>query len=153
MGRKDNVITGNSGQDTLEGLDGADTLIGGAERDTLSGQGGDDLLVGGLGDDYIDAYLGRDTVDYNHLNEAGDHIYEFTVGVGGDVLDLHDLLVDIGYAGSDPFADGYLSFKYDGNFHTTVLVDADGVGAGTATTLTTIVFANLNQSNTDNYIV
>jgi len=148
-----NVITGGSGNDTLEGLDGADTLIGGAERDFLYGQGGDDLLIGGLGDDYIDAYLGRDTVDYNHLNEAGDHIYDFSIGAGGDVLDLHDVLVDIGYSGSDPFADGYLSFKYDGTFHTTVLVDADGAGAGAATTLTTIVFANLNQSNTDNYII
>src|SRR6185295_9662671 len=67
-----NVITGSSGQDRLEGLEGADTLIGGAERDTLQGQGGDDLLIGGLGDDYIDASGGRDTIDYNHLNEAGD---------------------------------------------------------------------------------
>jgi Ca2+-binding RTX toxin-like protein len=149
----DNVITGGSGHDTLEGLDGADTLIGGADWDFLFGQGGDDLIIGGLGDDYIDAYLGRDTIDYNHLNEAGDQIHNFSVGVGGDVLDLHDVLVDIGYSASDPFADGYLSFKYDGTFHTAILVDADGAGAGAATVMGTLYFTNLSQSNTDNYII
>jgi Ca2+-binding RTX toxin-like protein len=150
----DNVITGNSGSDTLEGSDGADTLIGGSGGDTLRGQGGDDLLIGGLGDDHIEVYLGgRDTIDYNHLNEAGDYIHDFSVGAGGDVLDLHDLLVDIGYAGSDPFADGYLSFNYNSPFHTTILVDADGAGAGAATTLATLFWVNLNQGNTDNFIV
>jgi len=148
-----NVITGGSGNDTLEGLDGSDTLIGGAGRDTLYGQGGDDLIIGGVGDDYIAAYPGRDTIDYNHLDEGGDQVHNFTVGVGGDVVDLHDLLVDIGYAGSDPFADGYLSFEIHDPFYTRIWVDADGAGAGTATLMTTLNFANLSQSNIDNYII
>jgi Ca2+-binding RTX toxin-like protein len=149
----DNVVTGNSGDDTLWGLDGADTLIGGAGTDFLYGQGGDDVIIGGVGEDYIEAYLGRNTIDYNHLNEGSDQVHDFSVGTGGDILDLHDVLVDIGYSGSDPFADGYLSFKYDGGFHTTIRVDADGTGGGAATIMCTLSFANLSQFNTDNYII
>jgi Ca2+-binding RTX toxin-like protein len=148
-----NKLVGNDAANTLSGNEGADTLIGGGAMDFLYGGNGQDYLQGGLGDDYIAILdFDKDVVDFNHLNEAGDQIHGFMVGAGGDVIDLHDVLADIGYAGSNPFADGYLSFTFDG-FHTAVRIDADGAGAGAATLMGTLYFANLSQSNTDNYIV
>ncbi|MCA6282985.1 MAG: hypothetical protein IM658_04775 [Phenylobacterium sp.] len=46
-----NVMTGGSGNDSLQGLDGADTLNGGAGADTLFGGVGVDRLTGGAGAD------------------------------------------------------------------------------------------------------
>ena len=148
-----NKLVGNDAANTLSGNEGADTLIGGGAMDFLFAGNGQDYLQGGLGDDYISILdFDKDVVDFNHLNEAGDQIHGFTVGAGGDVIDLHDVLADIGYAGSNPFADGYLSFTFDG-FHTAVRIDADGAGGGAATLMGTLYFANLSQSNTDNYII
>ncbi|MCW5732258.1 MAG: type I secretion C-terminal target domain-containing protein [Alphaproteobacteria bacterium] len=58
--RFDNVLRGNSGNDTLGGGSGDDTLggnegndslLGGAGNDTLNGGSGSDRLIGGRGDD------------------------------------------------------------------------------------------------------
>ena len=147
----DNTLIGNSYNNGLAGIEGNDRLFGGAGDDSLNGWTGDDFLVGGEGADDLQPGSGRDTLDYNHLSEAGDTIGGFAVGAGGDILDLHDLLVDIGYAGSNPFADGYLTFSNVGN-QTQVLVDPDGHGAGGSTVLTTL-FGALTTADTNNYII
>ncbi|SFP54598.1 Ca2+-binding protein, RTX toxin-related [Geopseudomonas sagittaria] len=59
-----NVITGGSGNNTLNGLGGADLLIGGAGNDTLDGGLGDDRLEGGAGNDsYVVDSLGDQVVE------------------------------------------------------------------------------------------
>ena len=64
-----NLITGDSGDDTLRGLGGDDALnggdgdnrvLGGFGQDTLTGGDGDDLLDGGAGNDVIRAGYGSD---------------------------------------------------------------------------------------------
>ena len=80
---------------------------------------------------------------------GGDQIHGFTVGAGGDVIDLHDVLADIGYAGSNPFADGYLSSTFVASTQQ-VRIDADGAGEGRQTLMGTLYFVNLSESNTDN---
>ncbi|MDB5563185.1 MAG: heme peroxidase, partial [Hyphomicrobiales bacterium] len=52
----DNVITGGTGSDTLNGLGGNDTLSGSSGNDTLDGGTGADVMAGGTGDDayYVD---------------------------------------------------------------------------------------------------
>jgi Ca2+-binding RTX toxin-like protein len=135
--------TGNGSNNTLTGNTGANILDGG---------GGIDTLVGGIGADKLTGGSGRDTFDYNHLNEAGDTITDFVLGAAGDVLQLADLLDDIGYAGANPFADAVLNFAVSGA-NTLVRVDADGGGAGAAVTLVTLTNVILTQGDVDNYVV
>jgi Ca2+-binding RTX toxin-like protein len=55
-------LVGNAGNDTLEGGDGADTLEGGAGNDSLSGGAGNDTLTGGDGNDVLNGGAGTDTI-------------------------------------------------------------------------------------------
>jgi hypothetical protein len=85
------------------------------------------------------------------LAEKGDKIADFKLGACGDVLDLSDMLDDIGYAGTDAIADGVVIFTKSGA-GTTVSIDADGsLGIGGAVTLTTLATAVLTAAHTDNY--
>ncbi len=147
-----NTILGNVGGNVLDGGAGSDTLIGGAGNDTLIGGTDNDFLWGGVGIDELTGGSGRDTFDFDHLSEAGDTITDFALGASGDVLSLSDLLDDVGYVGSDPFADAIISFGAVGG-NTIVSIDSDGVGAGAATTLATLVNVTLMQADTDNYLV
>jgi Ca2+-binding RTX toxin-like protein len=54
------VLTGNSGVNTIYGLDGADTIVGLGGNDTIYGQNGNDSLYGGDGADFIDGGAGSD---------------------------------------------------------------------------------------------
>ncbi|MEG4532165.1 DUF4347 domain-containing protein, partial [Microcoleus sp. D2_18a_D3] len=65
----DNIIEGNSGNNTLNGLaggdnilgrDGDDTINGGDDGDNLSGESGTDQLIGGLGNDNLNGGSGAD---------------------------------------------------------------------------------------------
>jgi Ca2+-binding RTX toxin-like protein len=113
------------GIDTLTSIENAE---GSEFDDTLIGDGGENVLAGGGGNDTLTGGLADDIFDYNALSDAGttgDIITDFQPG-GGDVLDLHDLLVSIG-AGADPFASGsgHLRF-FDAGNDTLVQVDSDG---------------------------
>ncbi|MFD2451594.1 Ig-like domain-containing protein [Ideonella paludis] len=110
-------LWGFEGNDRLSGAAGNDTVIGGAGNDTLAGDDGNDLLdgsagtdslAGGLGIDTLQGGIGNDTLTGNDGNDvfrwslgdggtAGaptrDVITDFsTSAVGGDILDLRDLL-------------------------------------------------------------
>ena len=91
-------ITGTDGRDTISGGEGNDQLNGGAGKDTLNGGNGDDTLIGGSGNDTMTGGLGVDTFQWSladkgtTTNPAHDVITDFKTGVGGDVLDLRDLL-------------------------------------------------------------
>jgi len=146
-GAGDDLVDGSSGDDVVLGGDGNDQVYGGAGDDRLEGGAGDDLLAGGAGNDVIfgdagddrlvggsgnDSLIGGDGIDIFAL-ESGDEgtiavpaidtIEDFTPGMGGDVLDLSDML-----QGEDVVSlDGFLNFNYDsGSGNTTISIDVDG---------------------------
>lgn len=129
----------------------ANTLIGNSGNNILSGAAGDDTLIGGIGSDTLIGGIGRDIFEYFDLLEAGDTIADFVTGVAGDVLKIDDLLDGLGYAGTDPFADGFLSFFQSGT-DSLIQLDADGGGDGflDLVTLSNVV---LTQTDTSNYVI
>jgi Ca2+-binding RTX toxin-like protein len=61
----DDLIVGNSGNDSLSGSIGNDTIIGGAGNDVLAGKNDNDTLTGGAGNDkfiYDSLYGGTDII-------------------------------------------------------------------------------------------
>ncbi|WP_330926715.1 LamG-like jellyroll fold domain-containing protein, partial [Candidatus Sororendozoicomonas aggregata] len=121
----DDQLQGTSGIDELIGLDGNDELTGGAGNDLLIGGAGDDILIGGDGQDEYIWHLGDDvTADPNVM--AVDRIRDFQTGVGGDVLNIKDLLVDESEHNIGDYLE--LNFK-DGN--TEIDVKPTGSGAST----------------------
>ena len=91
------------------------TLTGGAGQDTINAGQGPDMLTGGAGADHF-------VFAATPWNSG--HISDFTPG--SDVLDLRQIFSAAHYAGTDPVADGYLSFQSDGAGGTKVYVDVDG---------------------------
>src|SRR6185437_9098366 len=93
------TVTGNNLGDTITSNDAGSTIIGGSGNDKLIAGHGADMLTGGAG---------HDTFVFNVLPWNAGHIADFTPGT--DRLDLSGIFTSIGYAGSNPSADGYLSF-------------------------------------------
>jgi hypothetical protein len=96
-------LDGGGGNDNLTGTTSADWILGGIGNDTLAGVGGNDSIEGGDGDDRLTGGAGQDTMDGGagadtFVFSAGDsgtisgslfdRITGFTVGTGGDRLDL-----------------------------------------------------------------
>jgi len=108
--------------------------------DVLSGGSANDLLVGGAGNDTLTGGAGSDTFDYGFSNAGNDVITDFTIGAGGDVLDLKDLLE--GYNTSE--LEHYLSLEASSG-NTLISVDADGVN--TSTTLVTITLQGVTYNS------
>jgi Ca2+-binding RTX toxin-like protein len=135
-GEGDDLVFGGSGDDRLEGGAGDDVLSGGSGNDVIFGDAGDDRINGGSGNDSL---VGGDGIDIFAL-ESGDEgtvgvpavdtIADFTLGVGGDVLDLSDMLVDEELGSLDD----YMSFNYNpGTGDTTISIDVDGLSGGSGT--------------------
>jgi Ca2+-binding RTX toxin-like protein len=123
------VIIGNAGANILIGLDGDDTLIGGGGADRLIGGEGDDVLVGSGGIDLLTGGTGSDQFVLNFISEARDTILDFTAGLGGDVLDISDLLQGFDEVLSDPH--DYVQLLSDGT-DTRLRVDPNGQTGGSA---------------------
>jgi beta-glucanase (GH16 family) len=90
------------------------TLAGGAGADTINASQGADHLAGGAG---------ADVFAFKAMPWSAGHITDFQPGV--DKLDLSALYAG-GYRGSDPVADGYVTFVSDGMGGTKVMLDPDG---------------------------
>jgi Ca2+-binding RTX toxin-like protein len=150
------ALTGGAGNDALTGGGGNDTLIGGAGNDTLTGGNGSDVLRGGAGLDQLVGGAGSDTFDYDAITDnggTGESIAGFTKGVGGDKLDISDLLDGLpGYDGTNGFSGGYVQFADSGTGNTIVKIDTNGGGDGYQT-LVTITGVLLTEADTDNYII
>ncbi|MGQ3892588.1 beta strand repeat-containing protein [Legionella sp. CNM-4043-24] len=159
-------VTVNLGLSTLQNVNSnlsltlgsavLENIVGGSGNDTLTGNTANNIISGGAGDDTLTGGAGSDTFDYNALTDRGtgnEIISGFTVGAGGDRLDLHDLLTTFsGYNGSNAFSAGYVSFQASGG-NTIVRVDADGsAGAGAAVTLVTLSNVTLLATDTSNLI-
>lgn len=95
-----------------------DVLVGSAGADTLISSQGGETMTGGAG---ADAFVFK-TVPWTPT-----HITDFQIGV--DRLDVSGLYLD-GYTGTNPVADGYVSFISDGAGGTAVVVDPDGRASG-----------------------
>ncbi|HJV71099.1 ExeM/NucH family extracellular endonuclease [Ideonella sp.] len=102
-------------------------ITGGPGKDKLVGTPGDDQLIGGGGADRLTGGAGEDVFSYTAMGDAKDTLLDFTPGT--DRIDLRVLLSSIGYAGSDPIADGVVRLK-DGAKGALLQIDADGTGAG-----------------------
>ncbi len=120
-------------------------------RDTLIGDAGDDLITGFQGADRLTGGGGRDQFIYTSPVDGGDTITDFTLGE--DQIVFTELLERLGYAGSDPLADGLVQFRSLGS-STVVAIDPDGFeGAAQARNFLTVegvAPAALNQA--DNFI-
>ena len=156
----DDSLEGGAGDDLLSGGDGSDTLLGEADSDTLKGGDGDDTIDGGTGNDFIyggsgdDTLLGGAGIDFIYggtgddimtggagadvftwgENDKGsttdpdaDIITDFTIGPGGDVLDLGDLLQgEQGNPTTDYLSIEFGDFDGDLDSESRINIDADG---------------------------
>ena len=80
-------------------------------------------ITSGPGGQTLTGTAGPDRFIYNNLSEGGDTIANFTNS--DDKIDISGVLSQIGYGGSDPIADSYLSFQVFGS-HTIINLDVDG---------------------------
>ncbi|TMV02604.1 hypothetical protein FGK63_20465 [Ruegeria sediminis] len=86
----EDYILGGAGNDNLSGNDGDDEILGGTGQDTLHGGNGDDVLRGGDGDDDLRGGYGQDTYDggdgVDFISIDGD--YDTSFGSLGAHVDL-----------------------------------------------------------------
>ena len=149
----DHVI-GTAFADTIRGHNGADILEGRGGADTILGQNQSDTLLGGTGADTMTGGAAADTFEFKSadLGSGVDHVTDFSNGVGGDILEVSDLLT--GFTGSN-LSDFVSVSTVAGDTHITV--DPDGTGVVGSPTLLVIldglVGATLAQMETDGNIV
>ncbi|MCB6184845.1 type I secretion C-terminal target domain-containing protein, partial [Leeia sp. TBRC 13508] len=108
-------VTGTDGKDYIDGGNGNDILSGGAGSDTLIGGGGKDTLTGGLGSDTFVWHLS----DKGSVGSATvDTITDFDTAskaLGGDILDLKDLLQGENHTTGTGNLTSYLHFEKSGS--------------------------------------
>ena len=92
----------------------------------LAGGSGDDTLNAGTGPDTLTGAAGADHFVFKALPWNAGHITDFVHGT--DKIDVSQLLSGVGYAGSDPIADGYVKLLDDGHGDTWLYFDKDGHG-------------------------
>ena len=118
---RDNVITGNSGANSIDGGDGNDalycgsqghdTLLGGLGDDSLFGSNGVDILKGGLGNDFYKLHIFDEIIEYS--NEGVDSILTNTHYVLPDHIE-------------NLISEGDGDFKLTGNNLNNTLIGNDG---------------------------
>jgi Ca2+-binding RTX toxin-like protein len=105
-----NILTSNNYASTLSGGAGNDILIAGRDKGVLTGGAGSDIF------------------QFDNLPWQTTRVTDFTVGT--DMLDLRNLFDAANYTGTNPVADGFLSFQADGTGGTIVWFDPDGPAPG-----------------------
>ena len=137
-GSGDEWLLGLGGNDRIYAFGGNDRLDGGDGADQLNGGAGDDIVIGGPGIDRLYGSSGADIFRYIDFDDRGDSIRDFVRGT--DRIEIHDVLADVGYAGGDPVADGWLTQTYNvGTGNIDISVDPDGPsGAAGFTVLTSV---------------
>lgn len=85
----DNTVDGLAGNDTVHGHDGADQIAGGGGDDKLYGDAGNDVLVGGIGMDLLDGGTGDDQLDGGDGDDTlsgNEGVDTLVGGLGNDAL-------------------------------------------------------------------
>jgi Ca2+-binding RTX toxin-like protein len=102
----DNVLYGQSGNDSLEGLAGDDTIRGNVGDDALDGGADDDLLIGGSGADVLTGGSGADDFRIGYFESGtganADRITDFAGG--SDIVDISGWDADTGTGGDQAFS-------------------------------------------------
>lgn len=124
------------------GLSLKKAINGSPARDMITGSAGDDVINAGEGADTITTGAGNDVIVYQSLRDAMDTVNDFTPSA--DRIDLRALLASAGYAGSNPFVDGYAKLV-NVNGGVSVQIDTDGNGAATLRPLAVLKNLNINQ--------
>ena len=122
-------LNGDGASNFIDGRAGNDAINGGAGNDYLYGGAGSDVLIGGAGSD---VFAWRLSDASTTLANATDRITDFdksAVGVGGDILDLRDLLQGE-HAGND--LSGFLKFETTAGTTTLHINSAGTFNAGGA---------------------
>jgi beta-glucanase (GH16 family)/Ca2+-binding RTX toxin-like protein len=109
------TVTANNQGDTITSNDYGSTITGGTGNDTLIAGHGADMLTGGGG---------NDSFVFNYLPWNAGQISDFNTAT--DTLNLTGIFNSIGYTGSNPIADGYMTLQSDGSGNTKVYVDSQG---------------------------
>jgi beta-glucanase (GH16 family) len=135
------VVTANALGDTIVSNDFGSTIVGGAGNDTLVAGHGADKLTGGAGENVF---------VFNALPWKAGHITDFNPAT--DVLDLTGIFKSIGYTGSNPIADGYLSFVSDGSGNTKVFVNSHNPSDPRSTLVTTLDHMTSGSITAQDYV-
>jgi Ca2+-binding RTX toxin-like protein len=102
----DNVLYGQSGNDTFEGLGGDDTIRGNVGDDSLDGGADDDLLIGGSGADVLTGGSGADNFRIGYFESGtgstADRITDFAGG--SDIVDISGWDANTGVGGDQAFS-------------------------------------------------
>ncbi|MCP5072974.1 MAG: calcium-binding protein [Rhodobacteraceae bacterium] len=148
-----NTITGNQGNNVLNGLGSADTLYGGAGDDKVNGGNGIDNLFGGDGDDKLRGQKGADIMkadagdDRLYGGEGNDNLFggdgnDILKGgmgrdklYGGDDADVF-LFTKAAHSKNDATADKIQDFELGLD-----TIDLSGVAAGTLTFIAGAAFS------------
>jgi hypothetical protein len=94
-----------------------------AGAETITGASGDDTINASRGFDVLTGAGGADQFVFGAEPWAPIEITDFTPGA--DKLDFRLIFDTLGYSGSDPFGDGYISLVDDGAGGAVVLFDRD----------------------------
>ena len=120
----------------------------GGSRDVLTGTDEDDIITGLRGRDTLTGGAGSDQFVYTSIRDAGDIITDFEVGV--DKIVMGQVLDSLGYDGTDPIAEGYISFGTRSD-DTIIRIDADGIsGPGRARSFILVQDVSVDDLNNPN---
>ncbi len=148
------VLGRAGGDDRIDGTNGNDALLGLGGDDLLVGRGGDDILIGGAGRDRLVGGDGLDLFEIGGLDEVdgnadgrvdGPDVIADLSAHDGDLIDLSDLLHDIG--GDDPGS--LVEIRVDeARGRTEIRIDLSGQGGADAVYQTVAVIAGVTDADT-----
>lgn len=130
--------------ENLQGTWASDQILGGFGQDLINGNAGKDYIWGGLGSDTLYGGSGSDRFAYREINEAGDTIKDFTVGAGGDVIDVSQMYYYYGWKSTA----GHTRFIQSGA-DTLFQVDLNG-GSNSFVTVATLEGVTATELTDDN---
>ncbi|HEV8015932.1 MAG TPA: choice-of-anchor tandem repeat GloVer-containing protein [Stellaceae bacterium] len=134
-------VTANNQGDTITSNDYGSTIIGGTGNDTLIAGHSADMLTGNGGDDsFVFSYLPWNAGAIADFNTAT------------DVLNLKGIFAGVDYTGSNPVADGYLTFAADGHGDTQVIVSPQGPSTQIPILVTTLDHIDPSAIHSGDYL-
>ncbi|MDC0933601.1 hypothetical protein OAR97_07085, partial [Arcobacteraceae bacterium] len=150
----DDILTGDTGINTIHGEDGDDTITGGADSDILYGDAGNDTfkVLLGDGDDTIDGYTdgvtididdasNKDTIDYSGITDTTYHAEvdlsqtsPSGIVTDGSTVEQTDTLINIenviGSSGDDTITGGSETNILEGSDGDDTFIFQDGMTSG-----------------------